>query len=38
VEGLIAAPWEIDGRHGISFRARVIEASGPASAKSAAAA
>jgi hypothetical protein len=38
VEGLIAAPWEIEGRHGISFRARVIEAAGPASAKSAAAA
>jgi hypothetical protein len=32
VEGLIAAPWEIDGRHGISFRARVLEpAAGQAS-------
>ena len=35
---VIAAPWEIEGRHGISFRARVIAAAGPASAKSAAAA
>jgi hypothetical protein len=26
VGGLVAAPWEIDGRHGISFRARSIEA------------
>jgi hypothetical protein len=26
VAGLVAAPWEIEGRHGISFRAKVIEA------------
>lgn len=25
VSGLVAAPWEIEGRHGISFRAKVIE-------------
>jgi hypothetical protein len=25
VEGLTAMTWEIDGRHGISFRARLIE-------------
>ena len=35
VEGLIAAPWEIEGRHGISFRARSIE---PAKGAAAAAA
>jgi hypothetical protein len=35
VEGLIAAPWEIEGRHGISFRARSIE---PANGAAAAAA
>jgi hypothetical protein len=34
VEGLTAMTWEIDGRHGISFRARLIEPAGPASAKS----
>jgi hypothetical protein len=33
VEGLTAMPWEIDGRHGMSFRARVVEAAGPAPAK-----
>jgi hypothetical protein len=37
VEGLIAATWEIDGRHGISFRARRLEAAGPASKTAAAA-
>jgi hypothetical protein len=37
VEGLTAMTWEIDGRHGISFRARKIEAAGQ-SAKSATAA
>jgi hypothetical protein len=26
VTGLVAAPWEIEGRHGISFRAKLIEA------------
>jgi hypothetical protein len=26
VAGLVAAPWEIEGRHGISFRAKLIEA------------
>ena len=30
VEGLTAQTWEIDGRHGISFRARRLEASGAA--------
>ncbi len=25
VQGLTAMTWEIDGRHGVSFRARVIE-------------
>jgi hypothetical protein len=38
VQGLTAAPWEIDSRHGISFRARVVEAAGQASAASKAAA
>ena len=33
VVGLVAAPWEIDGRHGISFRARQIEATGSAPAR-----
>ena len=32
VAGLVAASWEIDGRHGISFRAQKIEAAGPAPA------
>src|SRR3954449_13364727 len=32
VEGLTAMTWEIEGRHGISFRARVVEAAGPAPA------
>jgi hypothetical protein len=30
VEGLTAQSWEIDGRHGISFRVRRLEATGPA--------
>jgi hypothetical protein len=30
VEGITASPWEIDGRHGISFRVKVLEAAGPA--------
>ena len=34
VEGLTASPWEIEGRHGISFRARLVEASAPSPAKS----
>jgi hypothetical protein len=38
VAGLVAAPWEIEGRHGISFRARVVEASGAAAVKSSTAA
>lgn len=38
VVGLSASPWEIDGRHGISFRAQAVEAATPASAKSPAAA
>lgn len=33
VEGLAASPWEIDGRHGISFRAHTIEPAGSAPAK-----
>lgn len=33
IGGLMAAPWEIDGRHGISFRARLVEADGPAPMK-----
>ena len=37
VQGLTAMTWEIDGRHGISFRARLIESAG-GSSKSAAAA
>jgi hypothetical protein len=36
VVGLVAAPWEIEGRHGISFRAQRIEAAAHGSAKSAA--
>jgi len=39
VQGLTAMTWEIDGRHGISFRARRIEPAGQgSSAKSTAAA
>jgi len=34
VEGLTAMTWEFADRHGTSFRARVIEPSGPAPAKS----
>jgi hypothetical protein len=34
IEGLTALRWEMEGRHGTSFRARVIEAARPASAKS----
>jgi hypothetical protein len=30
VQGLTAMTWEIDGRHGISFRVRRVEAAGPA--------
>lgn len=30
VDGLTAMSWEIDGRHGISFRVRRLEASGVA--------
>jgi hypothetical protein len=30
VEGLTAQTWEIDGRHGISFRVERLEAAGPA--------
>ncbi|MDP2712563.1 MAG: hypothetical protein Q8O56_15210 [Solirubrobacteraceae bacterium] len=38
VEGLVAMPWEIDGRHGISFRARKLAAMGGSQAKATAAA
>jgi hypothetical protein len=31
VEGLTALSWEMDGRHGISFRVRRLDAAGPAS-------
>jgi hypothetical protein len=34
VAGLTAMTWEMEGRHGISFRARLVEAAGPAPAKS----
>jgi hypothetical protein len=37
VVGLSASPWEMEGRHGISFRAHAVEASAPVSSKSAAA-
>ena len=37
VEGLTAQTWEIDGRHGTSFRARKLEASGAASKRAEAA-
>jgi hypothetical protein len=33
VEGVTAMTWEIDGRHGISFRARIVEAPGPVPAR-----
>ncbi|MDP2710274.1 MAG: hypothetical protein Q8O56_03560 [Solirubrobacteraceae bacterium] len=36
VEGLVATPWEIDGRHGISFRARKLAVVGGSQAKPAA--
>jgi hypothetical protein len=38
VDGLMAMSWEIDGRHGISFRVRRLEASGAATSKRAEAA
>jgi hypothetical protein len=38
VEGLTAMTWEIDGRHGTSFRARRLEAAGAATSKRAEAA
>ena len=38
VDGLTAMSWEIDGRHGISFRVRRLEASGAATSKRAEAA
>jgi hypothetical protein len=31
VEGLTAMTWEIDGRHGVSFRVRRLDAAGGAS-------
>jgi hypothetical protein len=37
VDGLTAMTWEIDGRHGISFRVRRLEASGAASKRTEAA-
>lgn len=37
VEGLTAMSWEIDGRHGISFRVRRLEASGATSKRAEAA-
>jgi hypothetical protein len=37
VDGLTALSWEIDGRHGISFRVRRLEASGAAAKRSEAA-
>jgi hypothetical protein len=30
LEGLTAMTWEMDGRHGVSFRVRRLEAAGPA--------
>jgi hypothetical protein len=33
VVGLSASPWEMGGRHGISFRAHSVEASAPVSTK-----
>jgi hypothetical protein len=38
VDGLTAMSWAIDGRHGISFRVRRLEASGAATSKCAEAA
>jgi hypothetical protein len=38
IEGLTAQTWEIDGRHGISFRVERLEAVGPAPKQSAQAA
>jgi hypothetical protein len=37
VVGLSASPWEMEGRHGISFRAHSVEASAAVSSKTAAA-
>jgi hypothetical protein len=37
VDGLTAMSWEIDGRHGISFRVRRLEAAGSAPKTAAAA-
>src|SRR5919107_2431650 len=30
VEGLTALTWEMEGRHGVSFRVRALESAGPA--------
>jgi hypothetical protein len=38
VVGLSASPWEMEGRHGISFRARSVQAAGPGSASASASA
>jgi hypothetical protein len=37
VVGLSASPWEMEGRHGISFRAHSVDAAAVVSSKSAAA-
>jgi hypothetical protein len=37
VVGLSASPWEMEGRHGISFRAHSVEAAAPVSSKATAA-
>ncbi len=34
VEGLTALTWEIDGRHGVSFRVRDLQSAGPAAKRS----
>jgi hypothetical protein len=34
VEGLAALTWEMEGRHGVSFRVRELESTGPAAKRS----
>jgi hypothetical protein len=34
VEGLTALTWEMEGRHGVSFRVRALESAGPPAKRS----
>jgi hypothetical protein len=37
ISGLVASPWDLDGRHGLSFLAQKIELAGGAGQKAGAA-